>query len=175
MDANFQIKITRFVCELKVISAALLIRCATLECFQLPAQAADLLLPLELQLELWYAIRLFHRVLGSNYMNSFEKVGSTSCVTDWLTIPCSSDNGRAIQTGNTICQDRLCGDAFNSIATQVSGTVISQSRPFRVSVHFDGFEANVPTSLTSIGGVSVAAQFNNRGFCLSYIQQPCTA
>jgi len=100
----------------------------------------------------------------------FVQVGATSCNSDWLTIPCSSDNGRAIQSGNTVCQDRLCGDAFSSIVSTTSGTVISASRPFRVAVHFDGFEANVPTSVTN-----VQAQFNNRGFCLSYIQQPCTS
>lgn len=105
-----------------------------------------------------------------NYVS--QKVGATSCNSDWLTIACASDNGRAIQSGGTVCQDRLCGDIFASIATTTgnSGTVISNSRPFRITVHFDGFEAIVPTSVTS-----VQAQFNNRGFCFSYIQQPCTA
>jgi len=74
-----------------------------------------------------------------------------------------------------ILQDRLCGDAFGSVAlAQSSGTVVSQVRPFRVGVHFDGFEALVPTSFAA-GQAAVAAQFNNRGFCLSYVQQPCTA
>ncbi len=98
------------------------------------------------------------------------QVGATSCNSDWLTIPCASDNGRAIQSGNTVCQDRLCGDAFSSIVQTANNIVVSNVRPFRVTVHFDGFEANVPTSVTN-----VQAQFNNRGFCLSYIQQPCTS
>lgn len=103
------------------------------------------------------------------------QVGSTSCNSDWLTIPCASDNGRSIQSGGSVCQDRLCGDAFGSVAlAQSSGTVVSQVRPFRVGVHFDGFEALVPTSFAA-GQAAVAAQFNNRGFCLSYVQQPCTA
>ncbi|XP_032778287.2 uncharacterized protein LOC116917041 [Daphnia magna] len=97
-------------------------------------------------------------------------VGATTCNTDWLTIPCASDNGRAIQRGNTVCQDRLCGDAFASVVQATSGTVITSVRPFQVTVHFDAFEAIVPTSLTNVQG-----QFNNRGFCLSYIQQPCTS
>ena len=97
-------------------------------------------------------------------------VGASSCNSDWLTIPCASDNGKTIQSGNTVCQDRLCGDAFASVVSQSSGTVVSTVRPFRIAVRFDAFEANVPTSVNG-----VQAQFNNRGFCLNYIQQPCTA
>jgi len=97
-------------------------------------------------------------------------VGSSSCNSDWLTIPCASDNGKAIQSKNTVCQDRLCGDAFASSVTQNSETVISSVRPFRIAVRFDEFETTVPTSVTN-----VQAQYNNRGFCLNYIQQPCIA
>ena len=37
-------------------------------------------------------------------------------------------------------------------------------KPFLISVHTDSLE-----------GSSAPAESNNRGFCLNYVQQPCTA
>ena len=92
-----------------------------------------------------------------------------------MPIKAAAKNRLDFKIKKKILQDRLCGDAFGSVAlAQSSGTVVSQVRPFRVGVHFDGFEALVPTSFAA-GQAAVAAQFNNRGFCLSYVQQPCTA
>ena len=142
-----------------------------LECTLSLGPVEDLPPRQELQWGLWYVIDFSYAHRSSILLFYFyKKVSSASCNSDWLTIACASDNGRALQTGNTVCQDRLCGDVFSSVAGQAQTTVISNSRPFRVTVHFDGFEANVPTSVQN-----VQAQFNNRGFCLSYIQQPCTA
>lgn len=171
---NFPTKITQYVSALKAIFAA----SPTVYAM---AEFIPSLVLLEVQLLLWehrsehwwvnYWTWDFQKRHWINMWNVFYQlqVGSTTCNSDWLTIPCASDTGRAIQRGNSVCQDRLCGDAFASVVQATSGTVISSVRPFRVTVHFDGFEAIVPTSVTN-----VQAQFNNRGFCLSYIQQPCT-
>ena len=40
--------------------------------------------------------------------------GSSNCVTDWVTIPCATNTGKIMQMGGAVCQDRLCGDIFNS-------------------------------------------------------------
>ena len=40
--------------------------------------------------------------------------GSSNCVTDWVTIPCATNTGKVMQMGGAVCQDRLCGDIFNS-------------------------------------------------------------
>lgn len=41
-------------------------------------------------------------------------VGASSCTSDWITIPCATNSGRVTQQGGAICQDRICGDTFNS-------------------------------------------------------------
>jgi hypothetical protein len=53
-------------------------------------------------------------------------VGASSCQFDWITIPCATNNGRTLQTGGTVCQDRICGDTFNSEASQTQSPVFSE-------------------------------------------------
>ena len=53
-------------------------------------------------------------------------VGAQSCQTDWITIPCATNTGRVLQMGQTVCQDRICGDTFNSEASQVQMPVFSK-------------------------------------------------
>ena len=96
------------------------------------------------------------------------QVGADSCQTDWVTIPCATNSGDpATQNGNPVaCVDRICGEIFNSVGSTgtTSVPVFSYSKPFNLFVHTDSLEAsgNPPDS-------------NNRGFCLNFVQQPCTA
>ncbi|CAG7731390.1 unnamed protein product [Allacma fusca] len=87
--------------------------------------------------------------------------GSSNCVTDWVTIPCATNTGRILQMNGAVCQDRLCGDIFNSEGGGASNQVpvYSYAKPFRITYHTDSNETN---------------DSGNRGFCLNYIQQPCT-
>ncbi|CAL8082881.1 unnamed protein product [Orchesella dallaii] len=86
-------------------------------------------------------------------------VGATSCVADWITIPCATNSGRVMQQGGAICQDRICGDTFNSEVSMQQMPVYSYAKPFRIHYHTDANETN---------------DVGNRGYCLNYIQQPCT-
>ncbi|XP_059094264.1 uncharacterized protein LOC131889223 isoform X1 [Tigriopus californicus] len=94
-------------------------------------------------------------------------VVGTSCNTDWITIPCATNSNSPTQTGTpSICVDRICGMVFNSVTTAAgspSVPVNSFVKPFNINVHTDGLE-----------GTSTPAQTSNRGFCLNYVQQPCT-
>ncbi|KYM94988.1 hypothetical protein ALC62_14583 [Cyphomyrmex costatus] len=84
----------------------------------------------------------------------------TTCMTDWLSIPCATNLNRLPSTPMT-CVDRLCGGAFNSEASSLnSSTIISTIKPFRLIFHTDSIEG--PNDV------------GNRGFCLNYVQQPCT-
>lgn len=78
------------------------------------------------------------------------------------------------------CEDKICGKleraenvslfvnfwviftggAFNAEVSAVDRTVSSNIRPFRLAFHTDSVEA--PNDV------------DNRGFCLDYVQQPCT-
>lgn len=52
------------------------------------------------------------------------------------------------------------GGTFNAEVSNVERTISSNIRPFRLAFHTDSVEA--PNDV------------DNRGFCLDYIQQPCT-
>lgn len=82
-----------------------------------------------------------------------------NCQTDWLMIPCAMSLGRMPNTPFT-CIDRICGGSFNTDSVMNSSTVVSTVKPFRLVFHTDGIEA--PNDV------------GNRGFCLNYVQQPCT-
>jgi len=97
-----------------------------------------------------------------------SRVG-TQCSTDWLTIPCATNtNDPNAQDGTpVVCVDRICGMVFNSATTVANSPnvpVYSFSKPFNIFVHTDSLE-----------GSSSPAEANNRGFCLNFVQQPCTA
>ncbi|CRL03175.1 CLUMA_CG016282, isoform A [Clunio marinus] len=83
---------------------------------------------------------------------------SNSCPNDWLMVPCAKVADRvppAIQ-----CEDKICGGTFNAEPSTTERTVSSNIRPFRLAFHTDSVEA--PTDV------------DNKGFCLDYVQQPCT-
>eukprot|EP00094_Tigriopus_californicus_P011978 TCALIF_11572-PA protein Name:"Protein of unknown function" AED:0.19 eAED:0.22 QI:148/0.58/0.61/1/0.83/0.84/13/0/679 len=98
------------------------------------------------------------------------------CDTDWLAIPLPYQPGQQIPASGSNnpnlggCVDRLCGGVFNSVQTQTVGAeaanvaLFSFSKPFLVRIHTDGGE-----------GTPNPADTSNRGFCLNYIQQPCTS
>ncbi|KAF7395941.1 hypothetical protein HZH68_009991 [Vespula germanica] len=111
---------------------------------------------------------------GSGQMsrnNAFTLTGNTQgtqiasmtgamCQTDWLMIPCAINVGKS-PSMSTTCVDRLCGGTFNADNQNLnSSSVISTVKPFRLIFHTDATEA--PNDV------------GNRGFCLNYIQQPCT-
>ncbi|XP_021929766.1 uncharacterized protein LOC110834666 [Zootermopsis nevadensis] len=89
--------------------------------------------------------------------SSTGTIGPNSCNTDWLIIPCATNVGR---TGLPACIDRICGGTFNTEISTTPATVISTVKPFRLTVHTNNVEA--PNDV------------GNRGFCLNYVQQPCT-
>ncbi|XP_040576960.1 uncharacterized protein [Lepeophtheirus salmonis] len=93
----------------------------------------------------------------------------TSCDKDWITIPCATNSNSVTSQSGTpsVCVDRICGMVFNSVRTpsgNPSVPVNSFSKPFNVFVHTDGSE-----------GTSSPSDSSNRGFCLNFIQQPCTS
>nr|XP_046468147.1 uncharacterized protein LOC124212301 [Neodiprion pinetum] len=97
---------------------------------------------------------------GNTQGTQISSMTGAACQTDWLMIPCASNMGRQPNTG-VQCTDRICGGTFNA-ENQVlnSSNVISTVKPFRLVFHTDSVEA--PNDV------------GNRGFCLDYIQQPCT-
>ncbi|KAK9496784.1 hypothetical protein O3M35_012977 [Rhynocoris fuscipes] len=86
-------------------------------------------------------------------------IGPNSCNADWIIIPCAMNQGRPPSTPPT-CVDRICGGTFSSEVSTTPATVFSTVKPFRIIVHTDNVEA--PNDM------------GNRGFCLNYVQQPCT-
>ncbi|XP_026683401.1 uncharacterized protein LOC103514711 [Diaphorina citri] len=103
-----------------------------------------------------HAFTITGNTLGQNPVAS--SIGS-QCNMDWLVIPCTSNVGR-INAGVSTCVDRLCGGTLNTESSTVLATVYSTVKPFRLVYHTNNVES--PTDM------------GNRGFCLNYVQQPCT-
>ncbi|KAH8415591.1 hypothetical protein KR222_005926 [Zaprionus bogoriensis] len=82
----------------------------------------------------------------------------SGCISDWLLIGCIRSADRIPPLPG--CEDRVCGGTFSAEAGMLAKTVQSSVRPFRLYFHTDGVEA--PNDI------------DNRGFCLDYVQQPCT-
>ncbi|CAB3226227.1 unnamed protein product [Arctia plantaginis] len=85
--------------------------------------------------------------------------GPNNCANDWLLVPCATNVGR-LQPAQALCTDRICGGTFSADLSMQSATVLSTIKPFRLWFHTDNVEAPVDVG--------------NRGFCLNYVQQPCT-
>ncbi|XP_028170488.1 uncharacterized protein LOC114360114 [Ostrinia furnacalis] len=85
--------------------------------------------------------------------------GPNNCANDWLLVPCAANVGR-IQPAQALCTDRICGGTFSADLSMTASTVLSTVKPFRLWFHTDSVEAPV--------------DIDNRGFCLNYVQQPCT-
>ncbi|XP_018377834.1 PREDICTED: uncharacterized protein LOC108770662 [Trachymyrmex cornetzi] len=97
---------------------------------------------------------------GNTQTTQIMSMTGTSCMTDWLSIPCATNLDRLPSTSMT-CVDRLCGGTFNSETLNLNGSsVISTVKPFRLIFHTDSIEG--------------PSDVGNRGFCLNYVQQPCT-
>ncbi|KNC33110.1 hypothetical protein FF38_04686 [Lucilia cuprina] len=86
------------------------------------------------------------------------QVTQNTCIQDWLLIGCMRSADRIPPL--SACEDRVCGGTFSAEVGMVQKTVQTSVRPFRLYFHTDGIEA--PTDI------------DNRGFCLDYVQQPCT-
>ena len=73
-----------------------------------------------------------------------------------------------IRMENRIFFSRICGQVFNSVTTNnpAAGNVpvYSYAKPFHIYVHTD-----------SVEGSSSPPESLNRGFCLNFVQQPCTS
>ncbi|PNF30477.1 hypothetical protein B7P43_G12146, partial [Cryptotermes secundus] len=105
-----------------------------------------------------HAFTLSGNTLGQTAVSSSTgTLGPNSCNEDWLIIPCTTNTGR---TELTTCVDRICGGTFNTEISTTPATVISTVKPFRLTVHTNNVEA--------------PSDVGNRGFCLNYVQQPCT-
>ncbi|KOC68748.1 hypothetical protein WH47_06540 [Habropoda laboriosa] len=97
---------------------------------------------------------------GNTQAMQIASMTGATCQTDWLTIPCVSNVGK-LPTATMTCVDRICGGTFNAENQNLNASsVISTVKPFRLILHTDSVEA--PNDV------------GNRGFCLNYIQQPCT-
>ncbi|KAG6444635.1 hypothetical protein O3G_MSEX003479 [Manduca sexta] len=98
---------------------------------------------------------------SNNPVNSMigSGAGPNNCANDWLLVPCAANVGR-IQPAQALCTDRICGGTFSADLSMQSTTVLSTVKPFRLWFHTDNVEAPV--------------DIDNRGFCLNYVQQPCT-
>ncbi|XP_075230314.1 uncharacterized protein LOC142329526 [Lycorma delicatula] len=108
---------------------------------------------------------------GNNRSQSFTLTGNTSgqnevagsvsmgCMADWLAIPCLTNNDRTA-AANGMCFDRICGGTLTTDSSTTQSPVLSAVRPFRLYFHTNNVEA--PNDM------------GNKGFCLDYIQQPCT-
>lgn len=97
---------------------------------------------------------------GNTQATQIASMTGISCMTDWLAIPCAMNLGR-IPTTPLMCVDRLCGGTFNAEPQNLNASaVISTIKPFRLIFHTDSNEA--------------PSDVGNRGFCLNYVQQPCT-
>ncbi|XP_063911375.1 uncharacterized protein LOC135128394 [Zophobas morio] len=102
--------------------------------------------------------------LSGNSNNAVQAmVGSTGssnfCQADYLIIPMATNVGRSI-TGPSANVDRICGGVLSADVTLQPTTVRSTVKPFRLWFHTDSTEA--PNDVA------------NKGFCLNYVQQPCT-
>ncbi|XP_011179810.1 uncharacterized protein LOC105210499 [Zeugodacus cucurbitae] len=86
------------------------------------------------------------------------QVTQNTCINDWLLIGCMRSVDRIPPLA--ACEDRVCGGTFSAEVGTIQRTVQSSVRPFRLYFHTDGVEA--PTDI------------DNRGFCLDFVQQPCT-
>ncbi|OAD60708.1 hypothetical protein WN48_05270 [Eufriesea mexicana] len=97
---------------------------------------------------------------GNTQAMQIASMVGTSCQTDWLMIPCAFNTGR-LPTTVTTCTDRICGGTFNAENQNLNASsIVSTVKPFRLIFHTDSVEA--PNDV------------GNKGFCLNYIQQPCT-
>ncbi|GJQ70913.1 hypothetical protein Trydic_g830 [Trypoxylus dichotomus] len=108
--------------------------------------------------------RLQSFTLSGDTSNAVQAmVGSTGtgnfCQADYLIVPMASNVGRPA-TGPTLSVDRICGGTLSADVSMMPTTIRSSVKPFRLAFHTDSVEA--PTDA------------GNRGFCLDYVQQPCT-
>ncbi|KAB0796698.1 hypothetical protein PPYR_10759 [Photinus pyralis] len=85
---------------------------------------------------------------------------TSTCQADFIIIPMAQNVGRPAGT-TAITADRFCGGTLSTETNaMLSSTLRSNVKPFRIWFHTDNVE-----SPTDIG---------NRGFCLDYVQQPCS-
>ncbi|XP_024941438.1 uncharacterized protein LOC107268341 [Cephus cinctus] len=97
---------------------------------------------------------------GNTQATQIASMTGAACQTDWLMIPCVLNLNRLGNIG-IACVDRICGGTFAAESQSLnSSSVISTVKPFRLVFHTDSTEA--PNDVS------------NRGFCLNYVQQPCT-
>ncbi|VEN42972.1 unnamed protein product [Callosobruchus maculatus] len=86
--------------------------------------------------------------------------GANSCQADYLIIPMASNVGRPI-TGATTTVDRICGGVLSAEVSTLPSSVKTNVKPFDLWFHTDGVEAPNDS--------------DNKGFCLNYIQLPCSS
>nr|XP_012551440.2 uncharacterized protein LOC101744434 [Bombyx mori] len=98
---------------------------------------------------------------SNNPVNSMigSGAGPNNCANDWLLVPCAANVGR-IQPNQALCTDRICGGTFSADLSMQASQVLSTVKPFRLWFHADNVEAPIDV--------------DNRGFCLNFVQQPCT-
>ncbi|KAK4010419.1 hypothetical protein OUZ56_019561 [Daphnia magna] len=97
---------------------------------------------------------------GANGGNAFAD--ATNCIYDFLAIVGGTD----LVTG--VVADRFCGGALDPGAGAVSLQVCTRVRPFRITYGTDGTEGAV---IAAPGIVPAAADTNNVGFCLDYLER----
>jgi len=105
----------------------------------------------------------------SGTRNTGTNVGA-ACSTDWLAVPCATNTlSPTVQSDSSVCVDRICGMVWNSIAQAQSTTLSTTTSvksfvsPFNILVHTDATEGSGSPEDTL-----------NRGFCLDFVQLPCS-
>ncbi|KAK5642457.1 hypothetical protein RI129_008624 [Pyrocoelia pectoralis] len=92
--------------------------------------------------------------------NNVVQAMTSTCQADFIVIPMTMNVGRPPGT-TAVTADRFCGGTLNTEANaMVSSTIRSNVKPFRLWFHTDNVES--PTDIA------------NKGFCLEYVQQPCS-
>ncbi|KAK3923525.1 Septin CDC11, partial [Frankliniella fusca] len=106
-----------------------------------------------------HSFTLSGQTQGQNPITAMQ--GSMACSADWLVIPCVNNVGRVSNgPASSTCVDRLCGGTLSAEVGTTPTTVFSTVKPFRLAYHTNNVEAPNDSG--------------NRGFCLNYVQQPCT-
>jgi len=73
---------------------------------------------------------------GNTQATQIVSMTGTSCMTDWLSIPCATNLGRLPLT-SMMCVDRLCGGTFNSETQNLNGSsIISEYTCCNVMIQF---------------------------------------
>lgn len=74
---------------------------------------------------------------GNTQNTQIASMTGTSCLTDWLSIPCAMNLGR-MPSAPLLCVDRLCGGTFNSETQNLNESSVISEYLFIIFLNFCG-------------------------------------